>query len=373
MRDFTRLRGCLNALAENADVLPATGGAQQWMLQPDQEERDDDAVLGEGICDRWGETPAPRTMDEHVECQQVPRTERNRFRFFLDGAMRTYYLASITERNVTEPILYAEIGAAVMERLDNGTLSPFVVESGALLAMNLGPFSESLQVHLKGAAEASCIQLLDTGPETLFTRRSAESAARAQGCIRWQMREMERELMQNVPEGDHWIVIDGSIASHGSRQAILPGNVLGVAKSFAKSPKFRTTKTAQPLTVTRLVASLPVGHRTPLFVNTQGDAAFWYARLWPQGAVDYPLMGVVKCDLQLRTEIPVIARDMANELTGSLLCERRVTPYGKDARWHSLLYPIHVTEQVIRSRFTSPLMLREGLAREWSRVLRGAK
>jgi len=375
MRDFLNLRGCLEALAKNGDVLPATGGAAEQLLQPDLEEREDAAIVGDGISDRFAEDPAPRTMKEFIPCPQVPRTEINRYRYFLDGAMRTHYLCTVSEQNVTEPVLLGEVGAAVMERLDDGSLRPFAVKSKLLLLINKQPFSQALTYALDQAAEASRLPVIDTGQENAFTRRSAaDPAARAQGCARWEMRELERCILQEIPAGDYWMITDGSLSSQGSRQAILKGQqVIGVAKSFAKSPKFRAGRSTETITVTRLVAELPVGHRTPLFVSSQGDTGFWYVRLWPQGAVDYPLMGVIKCDIELPSQIPVIQGQLATDLSGSLVAERRVTPLGNDPRWHSQLYPIHIAEQVIRSRFIPPLMLREGLTREWSRLLRGGK
>jgi len=40
-------------------------------------------------------------------------------------------------------------------------------------------------------------------------------------------------------------------------------------------------------------------------------------------------------------------------VSGSLLSERNVTPYGRDRRWHSHLYPIYLAEQAIKSAFYS--------------------
>jgi hypothetical protein len=374
MRDFTQLRGCLQALADNADILPASGGAAQYLIQPDQDEKDDEALTGGGgVCDKFGEEPMPRGVADYVRCEPSPRTELNRYRYFLDGAMRSYYLCSVSEHNVTEPVLLGEIGAAVIERLDDGSLRPHTVRNRTLLLINTDPFSDALRSSLKAATKGANVEVINTGEETPLTRRSTDDpSARAQGCARWQMRQLERECIDSIPEGDHWIILDGPITSQGSRTALTGGrNAIGVAKSFSKSPKFRTGRSAQQMTVTRLVAALPEGCRTPLFVSSQGDTAFWYVRLWAQGAVDYPMMGVVKCDIELPSQLPVIQRDLANELTSSLLAERRVTPYGKDSRWHSLLYPIHIAEQVIRTRFMTPLILRESLSSEWCRILKG--
>jgi hypothetical protein len=82
-------------------------------------------------------------------------------------------------------------------------------------------------------------------------------------------------------------------------------------------------------------------------------------------------MGVVKCDMVLPKDDRVFDADLVTNISSCLVAERNVTPYGRDARWHSHLYPIHIAEEVIRTRFQSPIMQREWLAREWSRILRG--
>ncbi len=120
MNEQRDLRVCLEALATNADILPANGGAAQQLLQPDQEEREDAALAGDGVTDLFGEDSAPRTADAYIPCPPLPRTALHRFRYFLDGSMRSYFLCSASEHNATEPVLLSELGSTVVESLSKG-------------------------------------------------------------------------------------------------------------------------------------------------------------------------------------------------------------------------------------------------------------
>ena len=66
-----QLRGALEALAANADILPASGGAVQQLLQPDQEEKEDDALQPDGLVDLFAETPVPRGVSAYIPSQFV--------------------------------------------------------------------------------------------------------------------------------------------------------------------------------------------------------------------------------------------------------------------------------------------------------------
>lgn len=370
-----KLRGCLEALAANADILPASGGAVQQLLQPDQEQREDEALQPEGDFDLYAETPAPRRMDGYIPCPGKGRHEEHRFRYFFDGTLRTYYLCSATEHAVTEPVVLAELGAAALHRDGEGRLAPAAHQSKLALLTNLSKFSGAVGVALRRSAEGSAIEVINTGDDVdnPFGRRVSDPALRCQGVARWEMRQLEISLLDSL-ETEDWIVVDGSVAISTSRiRKLRDRKVIGIAKSFATTPKFKVGKGSSQMGVTKLLAELPVAHRTPVFTVSGGDVGFWYVRLWEQGAVDFPLMGVVKCDMILPSSERVFDADEITEISRCVVGERTVTPYGKDPRWHSHLYPIHICEQFIRTRFQSPVMQREWLAREWSRILRSSK
>jgi hypothetical protein len=129
--------------------------------------------------------------------------------------------------------------------------------------------------------------------------------------------------------------------------------MIGVAKNFRKDPEFyfgRGQKNRKD--ITGILAGLPYASRTAAFSAHGGKVAFWYVRLREQKEVDYPLMGVVKVELPRPDQTPVTA-ELADLISSTLVAERNVTPYGRDARWHCHLYPIFQAEQAIKMTFFS--------------------
>ena len=185
---------------------------------------------------------------------------------------------------------------------------------------------------------------------------------RAGGKARYKMRELEAELMRKVlPKISEncWLVMDGSLMfqpilkSLSEQWGAIPP-VLGVSKNFRKDPQFVFGRgpRAERLSIYTMLAKLEHQHRTAVFSAYDGRIAFWYVRLRPQGAVDYPLMGVVKCELATPRQEPVPS-ELVDLLSQALVAERNVTPHGRDRRWHAHLYPIYLAELAIRNAFYS--------------------
>lgn len=88
--------------------------------------------------------------------------------------------------------------------------------------------------------------------------------------------------------------------------------------------------------------------------------AFWYVRICPQGAVDYPLMGVLKVEMVNPSQEPVNT-ELIDFLSCCLVAERTVTPYGVERRWHACLCPIYLAEQAVKNAFLSREVIRASL------------
>ncbi|MBI3922111.1 MAG: hypothetical protein HY318_11890 [Armatimonadetes bacterium] len=123
MNLLATLEPCLQALSQHCDILPAVGGAMEQMLQPDEEERDDEEITGgEGVVTQYAESPPPGTFETPIPCPSIGRTEQHRFRFFLDGAIRSYFLCTALERQRAVPVTMSQIGAALLHHRDDGRL-----------------------------------------------------------------------------------------------------------------------------------------------------------------------------------------------------------------------------------------------------------
>lgn len=349
------LTPALKVLAEEVDVLPATGVAVEDLQQPDIDEIED-KILDRGFnkIDMIVETP---NQDLYRPTPPLPRSERHLFRYFLDGTRQSYFIGTAIEHNRTTPIQLAQIGAAVVRREDDGRLSTVISKRKILLLLSKQQLSDAVWNKLAEACQAHVehLQLLDISEEDILNGPPLEHIdlrSRGGGKVNYAMHLLEIELADQVQCcEDEWMIVDGSLKFAPSIEA---PQVIGVAKSFSKEPQFdlKLGRRREKFNITQLLARLPAEHRTVVFRGYNGRVAFWYVRLREQGQVDYPLMGVVKVELLRKGDEPVDS-ELADLLSRVLVAERYVTPYGKDRRWHAHLYPIYMAEQVVKNSLLS--------------------
>ena len=372
MKPLDFLAPVLHLLHNNLDVLPAVGGAVEDLLRPDVDEIEDMLINAESreVTD-FLETPAPNVRNLYRPTPPLYRPQKHLYRYFIDGSLRTYYLATGIEGNRSFPIELAQIGAAVMQRDDRGTVRPLAGRQRILLLLPKGPLgvSDTLWQQLKR---------LDT-PDGLFevidtTEKNATAPdeptienlrTRAGGIARNRMHKLEIDVIDRTDglrNEESWLVLDGAVKLD---EFIETPFMIGVAKNFRKDPQFQFGRQRTRRDITSILAGLPYAHRTVAFSAHKSQVAFWYVRLREQKEVDYPLMGVVKVELPRLDRTPVDAQ-LADLLSRALVAERNVTPYGRDSRWHCHLYPIFLAEEAIKNGFYSKDVLM-GMIR-WPRL-----
>ena len=353
----------LDVLGKNINILPATGVAVEDLQHPDKDEIDD--ILIHRDMDQeitaFAEIPEPSTKNIYIETPPLVRTEKHLYRYFIDGSLRTYFLATGKEGARTFPIEMAQIGASVIERDDRGHLSILKHDQKILLMIPKGARGVSDTVWaqlLKLQNPGSMFEIIDVDlSDVISGDNKKDPRDKAGGKARFRMHEMETELIKSTDtlrNLDSWLIIDGAVKLGAFVSAPY---LIGVAKSFSKEPLFYFgSKRSDKRDITTILASLPYAHRTVAFRAYDGQVAFWYVRLWEQKDVDYPLMGVVKIELPCPDKKPVPC-DVVNLLSRALVAERSVTPYGLDRRWHCHIYPIYIAEQTIKNRFYSEQVL----------------
>jgi len=365
MEPVRQIREILKAWREKVEVLPAAGGALEEMLYPDIEERDERALSDERIFETiWERAKGGEKVSLYRPTPPITRTDTHLFRYFLDGSLRSYFLGTALEGDRDTPIHYAQIGACVLFRRDDGTVQREHLEIRHLLLASKQRLSEEAWLFLENLCRDTPAVLEDLAAPDVISRTysDADLRNRAGGKTRYRMRVLEAELMRKIlPKlsDDCWLVADGSLMFQPILQSLkeygetIPP-VLGVSKNFRKDPQFVFGRgpRAERFSIYSLLASLKHEHRTAVFSAHKGQIAFWYVRLRPQGAVDYPLMGVVKCELITPNQEPVPS-ELVDLLSRILVAERNVTPHGRDRRWHAHLYPIYLAEQAIRNAFYS--------------------
>lgn len=353
----------LAVLGDSVNILPATGGAVEDLQHPDQDEIDDVLVhkdMGNEVT-AFAEEPEPTTSDIYKPVPPLPRSEQHLFRFFIDGSLRTYFLATGIEGTRTFPIELAQIGASVVVRDDKGRLRIHKNDHKIIVLVPKGSrgLSDTVWNKLEKLDNpASLLQIVDFDvSDVLSGDAKKDPRDKAGGKARFLMHEMEVDLIKSTDElrdENNWLIIDGAVKLG---EFVSSPFLIGVAKSFSKDPLFYFgSKKSEKRDVTAILAGLPYAYRTTAFKAYDGQVAFWYVRMWEQKDVDYPLMGVVKVELPRPEKKPVPA-ELVDLLSRALVAERSVSPYGLDRRWHCHIYPIFMAERTIKSLFFSEQVL----------------
>ena len=357
----------LSILESNVNLLRATGTAVQELQHPDQEEIDDALLEGKEETGIIAEAPIPSTL--YHPTPPLFRREYHVFRYFVDGSIRAYYLATAIEGNRSFPVELAQIGAAVIKRQDDGRLKVHARRHKILLLVPVGGdgLSDSVAKQLeKTSSSDGFFEFAPVKPHKDTNPLGADAKDprnRTGGKARFEMHKLEVDLIYDISKGldqNEWVILDG-----GLRIGTFPdANIIGVAKSFTKTPRFsiskgRRSSIRKDIDITSLLSNLPYAHRTSVFRMEGANIGFWYVRLRPankEKQLDYHLMGVVKVEIFLEDRQPV-SSELADFLSRALVAERNVTPYGCDRRWHCHLYPIYIAEQVIKNGFFSQEVL----------------
>jgi hypothetical protein len=176
------------------------------------------------------------------------------------------------------------------------------------------------------------------------------------------MRELEMSLARDIMrDSDDWLVLDGSVGNEFENWYSTP--LIGVAKTFRRDSRFHIGRgpRARRYNLYNLLRRLEVNQRTIVFPrNHEGKIVFWYVRIRPQQNLDYPLMGIVKIEMPNPSQ-ELVDSAWIDRISGWIIAERNVTPYGHDPRWHAHLYPIYLAERVVNSLFYSDAVLKAGV------------
>ncbi len=363
---FEGLQPALRVMAQEGKILPATGQAIEDLMRPDQEEAYDRVRLGVGpgdILDLVIESP---NRSLYVECPAIGRQDKHIFRFFLDGSARTFYLGNVIEGDRQTAIHVAQIGAAAVVRDEQGYMKVAKSEHKLVLLMDKDQLSFGQRVEdTVKAAGTRCqfVDLKEDDPQTDGIQAGKEPRSRAAHKANWRMRTIEQAIARDLQrETRQWLMLDGGLGSEYAKDWPEGKEYLGVVKSSWKELKFsvRGGRSRQTINTYDLLANLKAGQRTLAFALRDGLIATWYVRIRGPEFLEFPLMGVLRVELPNPTR-EAVSSEIINELSGALVAERCVSPHGKDARWHSHLYPIYLAEQAVKNGFVSTEVLKVGM------------
>ena len=105
---FQGLRPALEAINQEAKVLPATGQALEDLMRPGSR-RSQSIVFGASTDRAMDVVLESPNRKSYVTLQPLYRTQEHVLRFFLDGSARTFFLGDAVEGNRQTPVHVAQV------------------------------------------------------------------------------------------------------------------------------------------------------------------------------------------------------------------------------------------------------------------------
>lgn len=363
MRELTdTLKSIMSVVSNQLELLPASEGAVEEMTYVDEEERDDTKLSGDHLLVETSlEIPKPTWKYRPV--QPIQRANNHFFRYFLDGSYKHYFLATGLEHDRATPIFLAQIAIVILERDAAGKLSivPDFKRHQWFLLLAKARISDAAWERIHESTKEAKVNIIikDLAEMDAFSgdyQEAQDLRERGRSKTRHLMSTMEFEIVKEFRDriNDHWMIKDGLVSFGKYGGGMQSPKVIGVAKNFTSVQKFysHSGKTKEKQSVVSLLGGLPPNHRTTAYEGYGGKTAFWYVRLRKSQQVLYPLFGVVKCEIPVLEE-QLLTTELLDEISGALLAERFVTPYGSDDRWHSHIYPVYEAEHASKQLFYS--------------------
>jgi len=289
--------------------------------------------------------------------------------YFLDGSLRTKYLGEYIHEERAFPILATEVSCAVV-RKNERYLEPIRREKRLVFIFphrDTGLVSDTVYERLLALNEIWIQQ--NNLLRIEFLARGAQETRDVRysmlGRARYTMRTLEHEVAQSLTRNNDWLVMDGAIRIG---EFLNLENTIGLAKSFSRKPTFDLGD-GNPLMITTYLSRVRDGERSAVFKKENEEVAFWYVRLRTYPPME-PLGGLVKVDFHLEeNELSQDLIHLINEISAELYAFRSPSLYPLP-RWPSLIYPIRLTELMMRSTFINIEML-GSYGRELRQTIRG--
>jgi hypothetical protein len=288
------------------------------------------------------------------------------FKYFLDGSRYTYKIADMqTVDGEYMPIIAAQIGTAVCARdIEKKAMKKDVLNRKNILAfynhINEEDFKALKKIVNDYSFNGVCFEAIKYEPKSGIGRERPENAAIAK--ILSEMHKMEIDALEKMMisrklGSDKMLILDGSLQFiEKDVDENLFKYVVGVSKSF--NPNQKGMFKSKEIHVASALTNLKYGQRTPVLKHTLKGSnrviGCWYLRIRPEGFVKNPLDGIIKLEkIAITEEEKEIGfdTDIINTISNALMLERNSTCHGKDSRWCNHLYPVYLTERMLKESF----------------------
>lgn len=300
------------------------------------------------------------------------------FKYFLDGSRRAYKVDDVAYDNNIYPIVAGQIGVGCCQRNSFNDFKPTVFEMHNVISMPFEAYSEGYKANLffnnllQNINELPRLKKFNIKFSKILTYQSKEGKDKEDQAvilIQDEMIELEKQIVaelvsKNLLNDDNYLIKDGSLEYQNigtsDKEFIKIKNnyshVIGVSKKF--NPEIVGDDN-----ITKL-ADLKLYHRTPAIKYTNyssgkyANFCIWYIRIREAKYSASPFDGIIKVEKILNTDAQIkngIESSHIDHISAHLIKERNPVCYGSDERWANHLYPIHLTERFIKSRYLSDM------------------
>ncbi len=367
MHSGRAVTGILEALRRGKFTCYGPAGVDEVDLSTVHDDRDTRPPRGKFL-------EAPRPSARFLPVPEIAEDDPLLFRFFVDGSQRITNAGYVVDtKNRYLPLVIAQIGVATTELCRSRIRLKHYDTTNTLL------FPDSFSAEdLVDAEEVACTAAKTSRLplDLVFDRYEVDDTDsrppvdRARARVLHKMHSMEVDRIVSLARTgdisrDALLLIDGSIEFYvdTDRHKEAFRNVVGVAKSFDLHRPYLTGTGAER--VGAVISRVPTAHRTPARGTSHRNLtiASWYLRLYGRSrmaSLEYP-DGVVKIEVfpdDPSHDSPTIDAARCNRISEHVLALRAPATPNNDARWASHLYPVHLTEQYIKTQFRNDRSIR---------------
>ena len=307
--------------------------------------------------------------------KEVSNKDRPIFVYFLDGSRRTFKIDDISYNNEIFPIIAGQVCVACCKR-ENRTVKSFKLTKQNVIALpnkSLSEWSKDLEINrlikeinkISSNIKFEKILVYKTDEKE---KLEDKAVAKIQMCMMDEEQNMVKELMNDrLLSQNRYLLKDGSLEYKNrnmSKDELYKFKeaykyVIGVSKSF--NPANCIDKKGN--VITKLIAELPLYHRTPVSryedKETKLTFAVWYIRIRDIKYTNDVFSGILKIEKILVTDSEEkngIDSKEVDLISANIINERNPVCYGSDKRWANHLYPVYMTEQYAKSQYLSNQM-----------------
>jgi hypothetical protein len=296
----------------------------------------------------------------------IPDNKYTLFRYFMDGSRKTYKIGDvITPSNKFMPVVAGQVRAGCCLRDDLGYMHKrlllplnYLLLSNAISQDDI----DSIKYEYEKSMSSKVPIVVESYAFEKFKEDTPTNAAIAK--IHKYMQDAEISVLSDMVNSndlstDAMLLLDGSLQFIS--QKFSPDifyNVIGVSKHF--NPNLSGVVKGK-VHIGSLLVKLNFGERTPVIKTKSRDERYtygaWYLKIRDIKTVNNPLEGVIKVEkMALKEHMENGFETSAiDNISAALINERIPTCHGNDSRWANHLYPIYLTEKLVKSTMLSDI------------------